>query len=237
METLDNFYPISVVAELTGIKAMTLRAWERRYEFVKPSRSETGHRLYSLSDVKKIQAIKELIDQGLPISVAADVVEKEEPYLISEKDIESVWQQYIQNIRQAIIDFDEQSLDNAYHEVTGLYPIDMVTENLILPLLKNLGEDWDIREGAVAEEHFFSSYLRNKLGARFHHQNRINQGDYIVVAGLPGDYHEFGLLLLSLALMNHGFRVIILGPNLPVTELQYVLSKINVIAIDLFSYA
>lgn len=228
-----NSYTISVVEKLTGIKPMTLRAWERRYSFLKPLRTDTGHRLYSFADVRKIKAIKKLLDNGFSVSRAANIVEKDESYLQEDEPIDNVWVTYITKIQQAVSEFNEQHLDDAYHEITSLYPIDLVTENLLVPLLNKLGEDWENREGSVAEEHFFSLYLRNKLGARFHHQNTQNQGRQLIVAGLPGDYHEFGLLLISLALMNHGFKVLILGPNLPTEELNYVLGKTKACAIVL----
>jgi len=222
-----SLYPISTVAELTGIKTITLRAWERRYGFLNPCRSEKGRRLYSQKDVEKINAVKQLLNQGIAISHAVEKINTENSTDIENGEHEGVWQQYQHTILEAITNFDEKLLDDAYHDVTGLYPIDLVTQNLIIPLLYRLGEKWEAREGSIAEEHFFSAYLRNKLGARFHHQNRLNQGTPVIIAGLPGDNHEFGILLFALSMLNRKMRVLLLGPNLPLRELRYTLHKIN----------
>jgi len=223
----QSLYPISTISELTGIKAMTLRAWERRYALLNPERTEKGRRLYSKSDLEKIHAVKILLAAGVPISRAAETINNGEP--VKQEKIESPnnWQQYITAIKKSIENFDEDELDATYHEVSSLYPVDMVTEKLILPLLKLLGEDWEKNNIGVAEEHFFSAYLRNKLGARFHTQNRFTVGDPIIVAGLPGDNHEFGLLLFSLTLLNSGIKVLLLGPNLPLNDLEAMIHKVH----------
>lgn len=217
-----SLYPISAVAELTGINPITLRAWERRYDLVKPNRSDSGRRLYSLADVQKIKAVKQYLDQGLPIRRAIAILEKDLELPAEIASASDVWQKYLQMLETAIKKFDEQALDEAYHEITSLHPIDMVTQNLILPLLEKLGDQWDTEEGRVAEEHFFSTYLRNKIGARFHNQSRLNNGKKVIIGGLPGDFHEFGLLLFALALLNRGMCVLVLGPNLPLSELLHV---------------
>jgi methanogenic corrinoid protein MtbC1 len=126
---------------------------------------------------------------------------------------------------EAIIKFDDQGLDAVYNDAMSLYPVDVVTVRLILPLLEELGARWEQRKGSVAEEHFFSVYLRNKLGARFHHQNQKNTGPRLIVACLPGEHHEFGLLLFALMALGKGYRIILLGADLPIADLQHVAAR------------
>jgi methanogenic corrinoid protein MtbC1 len=125
----------------------------------------------------------------------------------------------------AIISFDEDRLEEIYNEALSLYPIGTVTQKLMTPLLVELGLRWEIGEGSIAEEHFFAFYLRNKLGARYHHRSRGNRGPLLLIAGLPGEYHEIGLLLFSLAAHESGYRVIPLGANMPLPELASVAQK------------
>jgi len=109
--------------------------------------------------------------------------------------------------------------------VLSLHPIALVTRKLLKPLLIELGLRWETAQGSVAEEHFFAFYLRNKLGARFHHRKRGENGLRLLIAGLPGEYHEIALLLFALAANEHGFHLLPLGANMPMRELPYVASK------------
>jgi methylmalonyl-CoA mutase cobalamin-binding subunit len=125
----------------------------------------------------------------------------------------------------AIISFDEERVEEIYNNALSLYPIGVVTKSLLTPLLIELGLRWAEGEGSIAEEHFFAFYLRNKLGARYHHRSRGNNGPRILLAGLPGEHHEMGLLLFALAAHESGYCVIPLGPNMPLHELAYVAKK------------
>ncbi len=78
------------------------------------------------------------------------------------------------------------------------YPVDMVTERLIEPVLVELGSVWPAGDAGIAEEHFYTSWVRNRLGARFHHAAGQARDVRILCACLPGSYHEIGLLLFSL---------------------------------------
>jgi methanogenic corrinoid protein MtbC1 len=143
------------------------------------------------------------------------------------------WGQYSRRMIQAIERFDEHALDAVYSDAMSLYPVDIVTAKLIMPLLEELGERWVNQTGSIAEEHFFSVYLRNKLGARFHHQNLKNSGPKLIVACLPGEYHEFGVLLFALTAHSKGFQIILLGSDLPADELIHVADRTDSQAIVL----
>ena len=119
----------------------------------------------------------------------------------------------------AISVFDEQRLDRLYSEALSLYPVDTVTRHLVIPLLRTLGVRWETKQGSVAEEHFFSVFLRNKLGARLHHLRAPHNGAKLLAACLPGEYHEVGLLLFALAAKAYGYQIIMLGANMPLEDL------------------
>ena len=86
-------------------------------------------------------------------------------------------------------------------------------------MLVKLGERWESGEGTVAEEHFFGVYLRNKLGARFHHRKRRDHGPALLTACMPGERHEAGVLLFALSAYDNGYRCILLGSDMPMEEL------------------
>jgi len=215
-------FPIRTVSEVTGVNSVTLRAWERRYGLIKPLRTPKGHRLYSQQDIQLIQEILDRLSQGMSISqIARDILNK----TTDESDAADTWSQYSRRMIEAIVRFDEHTLDSVYNDAMSLYPVDIVTSRLIMPLLEELGNRWEKKSGSVAEEHFFSVYLRNKLGARFHHQNLKNNGPKLIMACLPGEYHEFGILLFALTAHSKGYQVILLGTDLPVAELVQVAQR------------
>jgi DNA-binding transcriptional MerR regulator/methylmalonyl-CoA mutase cobalamin-binding subunit len=222
---LNDQFPIRVVSELTGVNAVTLRAWERRYGLIKPVRTPKGHRLYTQKDVELINNILDRLSRGLSISqIARDILHKTTDEQSENTD---AWHQYQQRMIDAVVRFDEHSLDTVYNDAMSLYPVDVVTSRLIMPVLEQLGMRWQTESGSIAEEHFFSVYLRNKLGARFHHQNLKNTGPKLIMACLPGEHHEFGILLFALTALSRGMQVILLGADLPVTELQHVAERTN----------
>ncbi|MGI9263493.1 MAG: MerR family transcriptional regulator [Gammaproteobacteria bacterium] len=216
----SEFFPIGTVSSLTGVNSITLRAWERRYGLIDPVRTESGHRLYSRDDIDLINRVVGLTEKGMRIGQVRGELAAQGfgPDAVTE-EIRGPWPSYQRRMIASIIRFDEASLEEAYNEALSLYPVNVVTRELLSPLLVELGERWQSGLGSVAEEHFFGFYLRNKLGARFHHRHGNNSGPRLLVACLPGDLHEIGLLLFALAAHEHGYQLVLLGANLPLTEI------------------
>lgn len=228
-ELSPGLFPIRTVSELTGVNSITLRAWENRYGLIEPIRKASGHRLYTQEHIDLINRVVGLLDRGMRIGqVKAEVLSG-----TAESDSESSavderqnnWRRYINSMIAGIIRFDEQVLERTYAEVLSHYPVRLVTEKLLSPVLKELGERWISGKGSVAEEHFFAFYLRNKLGARFHHRSQNQTGPRLLMACLPGDMHEIGLLLFALDASDNDFKTILLGANMPLTELPDAIKK------------
>lgn len=219
-ENHTEFFPISTVSKLTGVNSITLRAWERRYGLIEPIRSGSGHRLYTRNDIDLVHRVVALLEKGMRIGQVREELEAQ-GYGPGSGPVEETgpWLAYQRRMTAAIIRFDEDSLETAYNEALSLYPVDVVTRELLTPLLKELGQRWASGLGSIAEEHFFGFYLRNKLGARFHHRHRNNSGPRLLVACLPGELHEIGLLLFALAAHEHGYNLVLLGANMPIAEI------------------
>ena len=229
-EATEARYPISAVAAVTGINPITLRAWERRYGLINPERTAKGHRLYTQQNIDQIHQIQIQLERGIPISQ----VRLSDDMAIRTSDNENskdYWQAYIDKMIDGIENFNESLLESTYNHLISLYPIDIVTSRLLIPLLKLLGERWDKKDSGIAEEHFFSTYMRNKLGARFHHRKKYETGPSLLLSCSTGETHEFGLLLFALAAHDHGYRIVLLGPDLPVSQLPIVAAKTRVNAI------
>jgi DNA-binding transcriptional MerR regulator len=209
------------------------REASRRYGLIRPTRTASGHRLYTQAQIDLINRVLVLLDKGIAISqVRAALDSTVEPQAPGEAQA-GPWQRYLERMVSAIVRFDENGLEESYNEALSLYPVDMVTRHLLLPLLTELGKRWETAEGSIAEEHFFGVYLRNKLGARFHHRAHGNTGPRLLLACLPGELHEIGVLLFALSAHDNGFRIVLLGANMPLADLPAVVRRAEIDAIVL----
>lgn len=227
-ETLvETFFPIRELSRRTGVNASTLRAWESRHGLLKPARTASGHRLYSQDDVLRVRRVQELIAQGVSlVEVSAWLDAAPAPVATTPpgQSTSPQWQGYLLETLRALEDFSSERLDLLYNEACALYPIELVTQKLLLPVLEQLGYRWDKRESGIAEEHFFTAWLRNKLGARLHHSSLQGRGRPLVLACLAHENHEIGLLLCALRLLGQGQKVIYLGANMPIRQIVHVVA-------------
>ncbi len=209
--------PIRTISSLTGVNAVTLRAWERRYGLVRPARTPKGHRLYSHQHVERIRRVLALMDRGVPIGRVRDLIDAEPAAVPT--GAAGHWRESLERMAAAIANFDEAELDRIYDEALSIYPVEQVTRGLLLPLLVHLGERWRGLAGGIAEEHFFSMYLRSKLGARLQHRMRYAVGPRVLASCAPGEQHEIGLLLFALQAHAAGLQTVLLGADTPLDEI------------------
>lgn len=230
----EGLIPIRTVSSLTGVSPVTLRAWERRYGLIKPVRTPKGHRLYTMDDVELINQALALLAGGMSISQVGRVLSSEKIKTRAGPEASfDPWSEYRHRMIQAIVRFDDYALNDLYHDVLSLYPVDIVTTKLIVPLLRELGSRWEQSQGSVAEEHFFSVFLRNKLGARFHHRSHKATGSCLLAACMPAERHEVGILLFALSALDRNYRVVLLGADTPLEELPLVVERADCQAIVL----
>ncbi len=214
-------YPIRTVSTITGVSPLRLRAWERRYRLVEPRRTAGGHRLYTQQDVNRILQVVALLESGMAIGQVSQVLDtRASDFPAAAED--SLWTGWRNKVAMAVARFDEAALEAVYDEMVAVHPVDRVTHAVLLPLLEQLGRRWRATDGGIAQEHFLAVYLRNKLGARFHHRHHAGSGPKMVVACLPEEQHDAGALLFSLAAHEQGYRLVMLGANMPVGELAHV---------------
>ena len=223
-DPIPDLFPIRTLSKLTGVNPVTLRAWERRHGLFKPRRTPKGHRLYSRADVELVERIQALTARGVSVGQVQEVLARA-PGDVERGGSDQPWDQARARMLEGITRFDEDALEQVYEHSLGLHPVDVVSQRLIVPLLIELGRRWETAEGSVAEEHFFGAYLRNKLGARFHHRSRTTRGPRLLAACWPGEMHEVGLLLFALAASDAGFRVILLGANMPLEDLPHAVVR------------
>lgn len=218
----EELYPMRTVASLTGINPVTLRAWERRYGLVTPRRASGGHRLYSRSDLDRLRHVLDLMEGGMSIGRAAALVARgddraEEP--LPEVDNRAQFGESVRRLLAATESLDRTGLSAACEDALDLYPMEMVIENILTPVLQELGERWSRRAGGIAEEHFLSSFLRDMLGAGMRPATPDASGPRLLAACMPDEHHDLGLLMFGQCAEHRGYRVVMLGAAVPLEQI------------------
>lgn len=165
----EGWLPIREVARLTGVNAVTLRAWERRYGLIVPQRTPKGHRLFSADHVQRIQAILTWLNRGVAVSQVKELLDT--PQIFSES-VDNDWHTLLLTLLQAVSGLQERALDDNVNQAMALYPPRTLCEQLLMPLLAALEQRWQGQFGAQMERGFFCAWLRSKFGARIYHNNR-----------------------------------------------------------------
>lgn len=224
-----NYLNIGRVSELTGIPPVTLRAWERRYGLPKPSRTAGGHRLYSVDELALVQRVIALMANGASVSRAIAQIRQngEVQEIPAFSGIPSRWDSFRIRLIDGVNHFDTAMLEAAYSEALSLFPVDLVIDEVMLPTLAQLGEEWEQRADGIAREHFFSFFLRNKIGTRFSHEISRIHGPSLILACLPGETHEMGLMLFGLTASARNHKVLYFGADLPLHQLMPVARQIH----------
>ncbi|MBN0977736.1 MerR family transcriptional regulator [Pseudomonas hygromyciniae] len=185
----QGWLPIREVARQTGVNAVTLRAWERRYGLIVPQRTPKGHRLFNAEHVQRIQTILTWLNRGVPVSQVKQLIDNAQPV---EGSAENEWQSLRQTLVQAIAQLAERRVDDVFNQAMALYPPRTLCEQLLLPLLNELEQRWQGQFGAQMERVFFHSWLRSKFGARMYHNNRQLNGPPLLLinhSDLPLEPH------------------------------------------------
>ncbi|MDF9775088.1 MerR family transcriptional regulator [Pseudomonas baetica] len=165
----EGWLPIREVARQTGVNAVTLRAWERRYGLIVPQRTPKGHRLFSADHVQRIQTILTWLNRGVAVSQVKPLLDTPQTF---SKSVDNDWHALLQMLLQAVRGLQERSLDDSVNQAMALYPPRTLCAQLLMPLLAALEQRWQGQFGAQMERVFFCAWLRSKFGARIYHNNR-----------------------------------------------------------------
>lgn len=232
----EPVYNVKAVSHQTGIAAATLRAWERRYGVPSPPRTDSGYRLYSARDVAIIRWLKSQIENGMSISQAVHLLRSLESQSADgragepaaerlQPDAPASYQRLHDEIVAGAAEFDEAHIEYALAEAFSLFLVEEVCLHLIQPALVTLGEKWHLGEINVSVEHFATNIMRRKLLALMSASPPVSREERIVSGCAPGEYHELGILMISLFLRRRGYEVIYLGQNIAAARFQEMLMK------------
>lgn len=234
----EDLFPIREVSRLTGVNPVTLRAWERRYGLIEPTRTESGHRLYSMTEIERVRSIVEWIDRGVSVSKVGKILAKTEPlkalaHIISDDQVQADYQQWQRQVKRAVSAFDDLELDRVYGQIFSSYSLPVVFQDILLPLWRQLllGQD---AFGHTSEWLFYDGYLRTRVLQRII-ALRTTQPRKILVSALAGQCRELELLVAALFLSSSDAGVRVLTTGQPFDELTLVCEKIKPQALVLFS--
>jgi DNA-binding transcriptional MerR regulator/methylmalonyl-CoA mutase cobalamin-binding subunit len=216
-------YSIKAVSQATGLTVETLRAWERRYRVVSPRRDDLGRRLYGPEDVLRLRRLREATERGHPIGRLAQMGEAGLIDLLHEASASpspvTAPSAFVERILEAAERYSssacEQMLTLAISLLTPARLIDEVLE----PLLREVGERWHSGRFSIAQERMVSSSVRRHVGLIVETFDRSARGQSIVFATLPGERHELGMLMSAMICASHGFKIHYLGADLPPEEI------------------
>ena len=221
-------YNTAAVEQQTGLRPATFRAWERRYGFPKPRRLPGNQRLYSDQDVAAIKWLQRRTDQGLAISHAIRLLRDRlsaGPAPVVQPAAGRPTAALARDLEHALTQFDSGRAERILTEAFALYPVEEVCLRVVQPALVEIGERWHRDELSVAAEHFASSFLRRKLFALFNAYETGRGRGLIFTGCAPDEWHEVGILMVSLFLVRRGFRVGYLGASLATDGLAETLRR------------
>jgi MerR family transcriptional regulator, light-induced transcriptional regulator len=210
----DGSYEIHEVAELTGLAPARLRAWERRYELVRPQRMPNGYRVYTAGQVALLRAFARLIEAGERIG---DLVGRPESEVLAQARARAPDDSPHAALLEAVRAFDRERLEVLVAQQLSLRGLGEFAREVVLPLAQELGDLWVQGKIPIAAEHLASEVLLHALKGGL--RTARGGGPLLVCGCLPGERHEWGLMATLAILQEGGWRVHYLGPDLPVAEL------------------
>ncbi|AZD38059.1 Transcriptional regulator, MerR family [Pseudomonas chlororaphis subsp. aurantiaca] len=228
----QGWLPIREVTRQTGVNAVTLRAWERRYGLIVPQRTAKGHRLFSNEHVQRILKILTWLNRGVAVSQVKHLLDAE-PAL--GEATHNDWHLQRQSLIQAIGQLAERQVDESVNQAMALYPPRTLCEHLLLPLLSELEQRWQGRFGMQMERVFFHSWLRSKFAVRVYHNNRQLQGAPLLLinhSDLPLEPH---LWLCAWLISNSDCPVAVFDWPLPPGELALAVERLQARGVLLYA--
>lgn len=223
MNNVKNIFSIKDLENISGIKAHTIRIWEKRYNVLAPMRSDTNIRYYDLPSLQKLLNITLLHDHGYKISRIAKIAEEKIPDMVREIITEkSVKNHAISSFKIAMMNFDQTLFFNTYNELLAKKSFREVFYEVIIPLMNEIGLLWQTDTITPAHEHFITYLIKQKLLINTEKLQILEptKTDKVFVLYLPSnEIHELGIMYLNYEVLFHGYKTIYLGESIPLESL------------------
>jgi MerR family transcriptional regulator, light-induced transcriptional regulator len=213
---------IGELSRRVGVSPEVLRAWERRYGVLRPTRTDGGFRLYSTADEARVRRMLALQDDGLSPAVAARTAAAEDDRSALAPAVPDAPAAPADALRRELADaldrFDEGAANRVFDRALGALSLDAVLREVVLDYLADLGDRWAAGRASIAQEHFSTNVLRGRLLGLARDWGQ-GAGPLALLACPPGELHDLGLICFGLALRGRGWRIAFLGADTPVETL------------------
>ena len=232
MNKVKSSFSIKDLENISGIKAHTIRIWEKRHGLLSPTRTNTNIRRYSLASLQKLLNITLLYNNGFKISRIASLEKDEISIMVREIALKSNSEQVAINaFKLSMVNFDSSLFDVTYEEILLQNDFEFVFINVFMPLMSELGILWQTNAISPSHEHFITNLIKQKV----HIQTEFLQKDFIAkqnsnlfILFLPEDeIHDLGLLFLNYFILKNGYKTIFLGQSLQTESLETLINLTN----------
>lgn len=220
-------FPIGVVERDTGIGRDTLRVWERRYGFPEPKRNEKGERMYTESQLRRLQRVRRLLDQGLRpgklLPLSEDALDQLEAKLQPEKREQP--DEPVIALLDAICSTDTDAVEVLLQQQYQKQGMETFILKTVVPLLTAVGERWAAGRLQIFQEHFLSQQLIRFLNSEITRLQKSARKPIVLLATLPGEEHTLGLLMVAAMLSSRGISAINLGGQVPLDQIGHAVEQ------------
>ena len=229
MKRIKDSFSIKNLENISGIKAHTIRIWEKRYNLLSPERTDTNIRRYSLDSLRKLLNITLLYNHGFKISKIANLDADEIPILVRDIALKSNSEQVsINAFKLSMVNFDTVLFDATFDELLAKNDFTFIYLNIFIPLMNELGILWQTGAISPSHEHFITNLIKQKI----HIQTELIQRSDTPVKNNPkfvlylpaNEIHEMSILFLNYFILSKGHKTIFLGQSIPTNSLKTLLS-------------
>lgn len=235
---IDKKYSMKVVSMRTGLTDHAIRAWERRYNAVSPKRDSNNRRYYTEEDIERLILLKKATDAGFGISQVVKSTDEELQNLITSMNVidlpvkkydssnnsgtvvkETTFESYVEGFMKSLEQMDSKTLENILMQAETDYGMNSVIENVIVPLMEEIGEGWRKGTLRISHEHLASHVIRTFLGGILAGSKNIPGAPNVMVTTPADQWHDIGALITAVTAASEGWNVTYLGANLPSEEI------------------
>jgi len=224
MNNVKSVFSIKDLENLSGIKAHTIRIWEKRYNILEPIRTETNIRTYDLASLQKLLNIVLLNSYGYKISRISELTTEKIALLVREIISDKNSNNHALNaFKMAMINFDQALFLNTYTNLLSEKTFREVFYDVIIPLMNEIGLLWQAGTISPAQEHFITYLIKQKLLINTEKVQILEptRDDKVFVLYLPeNEIHELGIMYLNYEILLHGYKTIYLGESVPIESLK-----------------
>ncbi len=221
-------YRINAVAEMTGIPAATLRAWERRYGVPEPQRTESSYRVYSDSDIELIRRVRQMCDQGMaPSEAAKQVLADLEQRVVAPPNNADPFAHSSAAIVRAVEDFAPQQVENAVRHAMALGAASAVFDRVLRPAMAEIGQGWHDGKFSVGQEHMATQIIETAASTMLNLVQQEDADRTVVVACFSDESHALAPYGFALHMATWGFRVVRMGARTPPNAIRQAVERLS----------